>query len=162
MSTRRLFTTTTPLPPTATRPAALRLLTSHSSMIDLNPLVTSRQWLSTPPPQAPPSERSEQYEWYAITDRLCCCLGLTYVASFHDEEDGGLRTHTFAPLGLEIRGLWSLVDEDGGGLAVRETVELTCSRLLVGFVEGTLKRAHRTLVERFSQRVLTMGEVGFR
>ncbi|RDA85392.1 hypothetical protein CP532_1935 [Ophiocordyceps camponoti-leonardi (nom. inval.)] len=137
-------------------------------MIDLNPLVTSRQWLSSPPPQAPPQERGEEYEWYAITDRLCLCAGVTYTASFRDCEDGSLATHTFAPLGLEIRGLWQLIPAEGpdgegtGRLAIRETVDLRCGPLLAPLVESTLKNSHKTLVKRFSERVLTMGEVGFR
>ncbi|RCI10346.1 hypothetical protein L249_4398 [Ophiocordyceps polyrhachis-furcata BCC 54312] len=161
----RVLTTTTALPPTATRSAAERLLHSHSSMIDLNPLVRSRQRLSSAPASAPAEERGADYEWYAITDRLCLCLRVTYTASFRDGEDGALATHTFAPLGLRVRGRWELVFLDGQErtLAVRETVVLQCSPLLVPFVRATLKRAHRTLVERFSERVLTMGgDVGFR
>ncbi|PHH68262.1 hypothetical protein CDD80_136 [Ophiocordyceps camponoti-rufipedis] len=111
-------------------------------MIDLNPLVSSRTWLSTPPPWSPESERSASYEWFALTDRLCgCCCSVGYTASFHDEPMA-LATHSFAPLGLEIRGFWEVVDGEKGGLAIRETVDFTSGRLIASFVEGMLRRAH--------------------
>lgn len=158
MSKRTSFTTTTPLPPTVSRRTALAYLHDHLAMIDLNPLVQSRHHLLSPPAHAPASEL--QSAWYSITDRLAPGLPspVSYTASFRNLPDG-LQTHVYAPMGLEVRGQWTVRGSDDTpgraepgapekGLYVREDVEMKSNVLVAGFVKRTLKRAHAGLVEK--------------
>lgn len=157
MSKRTSFTTTTPLPPTISRRTALAYLHDHLAMIDLNPLVQSRHHLLSPPANAPASEF--QSAWYSITDRLAPGFPspVSYTASFRNLSDG-LQTHIYAPMGLDIRGQWTVRDSGdieraapGGpetGLYLREDVEMKSNVLVTGFVKKTLRKAHAGLVER--------------
>lgn len=157
MSKRTSFTTTTPLPPAITRRTALAYLHDHLAMIDLNPLVQSRYHLLSPPAHAPASEL--QSAWYSITDRLAPGLPspVSYTASFRNTPDG-LQTHVYAPMGLEVRGQWTVrgsgdigraaPEAPESGLYIREDVELKSNVLVAGFVKKTLKRAHAGLVEK--------------
>lgn len=91
---------------------------------------------------------------------------VSYHACFHDLEDG-LETHVYAPLGLRIRGKWSVGGSLPGearkpseldfrvptsGLYIREDVKMTCSSLLLAFVKKTFQDSHSTLVEKLVER----------
>lgn len=91
---------------------------------------------------------------------------MSYHAVFHDNPDC-LETHVYAPLGLDIRGKWSVggslpgepkQQTDAGlkaprsGLYIREEVKMTCSKLLMGFVKRTFKDSHSHLVEKLVER----------
>lgn len=73
----------------------------------------------------------------------------------------------YAPLGLDIRGKWSVGGSLPGepkqhtdvglkvprtGLYIREEVKMTCSKLLLGFVKKTFKDSHSRLVEKLVER----------
>jgi hypothetical protein len=165
MSKRTVFTTVTPLPPGITREIVIETLHSHEDMIDLNPLVEERH------PIKPPNDASpEEYHclWYQLTDRVSYLPGgimsgkVSYNACFHDL-DRGLQTHCYAPLGLNIKGKWtlggSLPGEPVGpvelgigaplsGLYLREDVDMRCNIMMTSFVKKTLKKAHSHLVDR--------------
>ncbi len=87
---------------------------------------------------------------------------VTYDACFHDLENG-LQTHIYAPMGLNIRGKWTLGGSLPGepvapvelglgaplqGLWLREDVDMRCNVLMTSFVKKTLKKAHSKLVDR--------------
>lgn len=114
MSKRTYFTTVTSLPAGITRETVLNTLHSHTEMIDLNPLVTERHPIR-PPPVATPEEAHCQ--WYSITDKIAYLPAglysgsLTFLGCFHDLDDG-LQTRIVAPMGLDMRGRWTL----GGSL----------------------------------------------
>lgn len=91
---------------------------------------------------------------------------VSYHAVFHDLPDC-LETHVYAPLGLDIRGKWSVggalpgepkQHTDAGlkvprtGLYIREEVKMTCSKLLLSFVKKTFKDSHSRLVEKLVER----------
>ncbi|CBX97075.1 predicted protein [Plenodomus lingam JN3] len=105
-----VFTTITPLPVGITRKSVLDMYKDHVSMIDLNPLVVER-YACRPPSYAPTDEYWST--WYTIKDRVSYLPGglaqgsVSYHACFNDCKDG-LETHVYAPLGLEIRGKWSV------------------------------------------------------
>jgi hypothetical protein len=138
-------------------------------MIDLNPLVEERH-----PIKPPPNASAEEYhcKWYQLTDKVQYLPGglysgrVDYNACFHDLPIG-LQTHVFAPLGLNIKGKWTLggtlpgepkeavelglgVPKDG--LWLREDVDMKCNVLMTNFVKKTLKKAHATLVERLVEK----------
>ena len=124
MSKKSRFTTVTPLPAGITRETVLETLHNHVEMIDLNPLVTERH------PIKPPSEATaEEYhcQWYSITDKVNYLPGglysgsVTFNACFHDLPDG-LQSHIYAPMGLDMKGRWTL----GGSLPgePRQAVEI--------------------------------------
>ncbi|KAH6716925.1 hypothetical protein DL95DRAFT_518902 [Leptodontidium sp. 2 PMI_412] len=165
MSKRTVFTTLTPLPPGVSREVVMETLKSHTEMIDLNPLVIERH-LIKPPPNATP----EEYHciWYSLTDRVQYLPGglasgqVTYTCCFHDLKDG-LQTHCYAPMGLDIKGKWTLGGSLPGepiapvelglgaplhGLWLREDVDMRCNIMMGGFVKKTLKKAHSSLVGR--------------
>jgi hypothetical protein len=165
MSKRTVFTTVTPLPSSITRETVLETLHSHTEMIDLNPLVEERHPIK-PPPNASP----EEYHclWYSLTDRVQYLPGgiasgkVSYNACFHDLEMG-LQTHCYAPMGLNIKGKWTLGGSLPGepiapvelglgapltGLYLREDVDMKCNFMMTSFVKKTLKNAHAALVGR--------------
>ena len=175
MSKRTTFTNITPLPPTVTRQTAIRFLQDHTGMIDLNPLVIDRHRID-PPDYAGSDER--QCAWYSITDRIEYLPGAgdwaagttSYSTAFHDMP-WGLQTHSYAAMGLEIRGKWSVGGSMPGephepqelglgapetGLYLREDVDYTCNVLMAGFVKKTMKKAHATLVEALKARAEIM------
>lgn len=174
---RAVFTTTTTLPASIPRGTVLETLQNHREMINLNPLVTNYA-LCQPVPSAPAEERDLDWTWYEITDRISFLPGglmrgnISYKGSFHDIPRG-IRTHVYAPTGLDIRATWSVGGsepregrEDGGsdaepsklnatasfdeesGLYLREEIDLRCPFWSVGFVKKNLKRSHGVLVDR--------------
>lgn len=169
MSKRTQFTTVTALPAGISRQTVLETLHSHVEMIDLNPLVTERH------PCKPPSNASaEEFHcvWYEITDKIHYLPGGLYSgavkfnACFHDLTNG-LQTHIFAPMGVNIRGRWTLGGSLPGepiepvelgvgmpktGLWLREDVDLRCNVFLASFVKKQTKTAHKTLVDRLVEK----------
>ncbi|KAI9650947.1 hypothetical protein NHQ30_000982 [Ciborinia camelliae] len=165
MSKRSVFTTVTPLPTGITRETVMETLRSHVEMIDLNPLVEERH-----PIKPPPNATAEEYHclWYSLTDRVQYLPGglmsgkVSYTCCFHDLENG-LQTHCYAPMGLNIRGKWTLggslpgepvapVEMGAGvplyGLWLREDVDMKCNIVMTSFVKKTLKKSHSALVDR--------------
>lgn len=169
MSKRSVFTTVTALPDGISRQTVLETLHNHVEMIDLNPLVTERH-----PCKAPPNASPEEFHcaWYEITDKVHYLPGGLYSgavkfnACFHDLTNG-LQTHIFAPMGLNIKGKWTLGGSLPGeprepvelgvgvpktGLWLREDVDLKCNVLFTSFVKKTTKKAHGTLVQRLVEK----------
>lgn len=169
MSKKSHFTTVTALPAGISRETVLETLHNHVEMIDLNPLVTERH------PIKPPSEATaEEYhcQWYSVTDRVNYLPGglysgsVTFNACFHDLPDG-LQSHIYAPLGLNMKGRWTLGGSLPGeprhaveiglgvpktGLWLREDVEMKVNVVMGGFVKKTTKKAHTTLVQRLVEK----------
>ena len=169
MSKRSHFTTVTALPAGITRETVLETLHNHVEMIDLNPLVTERH------PIKPPSEATaEEYhcQWYSVTDRVNYLPGglysgsVTFNACFHDLPDG-LQSHIYAPMGLNMKGRWTIGGSLPGeprqaveiglgmpktGLWLREDVEMKVNMVMGGFVKKTTKKAHATLVQRLVEK----------
>lgn len=167
MSKRSVFTTITPLPPSVTRQHVLDTFHNHVEMIDLNPLVEERHPIK-PPPKATPEEF--HCAWYEVTDRVQYLPGgvysgkVSYPACFHNLPNG-IQTHVYAPMGLEIKGKWTLGGSLPGepreavemglnvpmvGLYVREDVDMKCNIMLTNFVKKTFKKSHAELVARLS------------
>jgi hypothetical protein len=182
------FTTVTPLPAGITRKSVMEMYEDHMAMIDLNPLVVER-FKCRPPSYAVADEYFAA--WYTIkgrysslvqhdtatydsTDKVSYLPGglaqgsVSYHACFHDTPEG-LETHVYAPLGLDIRGKWSVGGSLPGerkpqtptekgiktprhGLYIREDVTMTCSSLLMSFVKRTFKDSHASLVEKLVDR----------
>ena len=165
MSKRTVFTTLTALPAGITRESVIDALYDHVGMIDLNPLVEERH-----PIKPPATASAEEYhcKWYSLTDKVQYLPGgmysgrVTYSACFHDLPTG-IQTHIFAPLGLNIKGKWTVGGSLPGepieavelglgapkvGLWLREDVDMKCNVLLTGFVKKNLKKAHEVLVGR--------------
>lgn len=169
MSRRTVFTTLTSLPTGITREIVLESLHNHVSMIDLNPLVEERHAIKAPAKATP-----EEFHciWYSMTDKVQYLPGgmysgkVTYSACFHDLSNG-LQTHCYAPMGLDIKGKWTVggtlphepvepVEMGLGapkhGLWLREDVDMKCNILMTSFVKKTLKKAHATLVDRLVEK----------
>jgi hypothetical protein len=165
MLKRTVFTTVTPLPAGISRETVMETLHSPTEMADLNPLVEERHPIK-PPANASP----EEYHclWYSLTDRVSYLPGgiisgkVSYNVCFHDLERG-LQTHCYAPMGLNIKGKWTLGGSLPGepvapvelgigapltGLYLREDVDMKCNIMMTSFVKKTLKKAHLHLVER--------------
>jgi len=169
MSKRTLFTTVTALPAGISRETVLETLHNHLEMIDVNPLVTERHPIN-PPPEASPEEFHAQ--WYSVTDKVNYLPGglysgaVTFNGCFHDLPDG-LQTHIYAPMGLNMKGRWTLGGTLPGeprqpvelglgvpktGLWLREDVDMKCNFVMTKFVKGTTKKAHTTLVQRLVEK----------
>lgn len=176
---RTVFTTTTTLPATIPRETVIDTLHNHQEMIELNPLVI-RYSRCQPTPSAPDEERASDWTWYELTDRISFLPGklfwgkISYKGSFRDLSRG-LRTHVYAPTGVDIRATWSVggnkegdegeageggqagsdatkmndgLNGEGQGLYLREEVDLRCPFWSAGFVKKTMRRSHGVLVDR--------------
>ena len=168
MSKRTHFTTVTPLPAGITRQTVLDTLHNHVEMIDLNPLVIERHPIK-PPREAAPEEIN--CLWYSVTDKVNYIPGLyqgklTFNACFNDLPDG-MQSHIYAPMGLDMRGRWSVGGSLPGeprqnvelghnipksGLYLREDVDMKVNFTMTAFVKKTTKRTHTTLVERLIEK----------
>ena len=169
MSKRTNFTTVTALPAGISRETVLETLHDHFGMIDLNPLVTERHPIK-PPPNATPEEF--HCKWYSVTDKVNYLPGglysgsVTFNGCFHDLPDG-LQTHIYAPMGLNMKGRWTLGGSLPGepihpveiglgvpktGLWLREDVDMKCNFAMTKFVKGTTKKAHGALVQRLVEK----------
>ena len=171
MGKRVLFTTITPLPASIPRKLATALLQNHKEMIELNPLVIDHH-----PIKAPKNAAADEFfaVWHEMTDRVQYVPGMgkmasskvTYKGVFHDMP-WGLQTHIYAPLGLDIRDKWQIRGNQPGearevrelgdkaphdGLYLREDVDMTCPRMMVGFVKKNLITAHAVLVDRLMKK----------
>jgi hypothetical protein len=171
MGKRVLFTTITPLPPNIPRKLAIALLQNHKEMIELNPLVIDHH-----PIKAPKNAAADEFfaVWHEMTDRVQYVPGMGKLASskvsykgvFHDMP-WGLQTHIYAPLGLDIRDKWQIRGNQPGeprevrelgdtaphdGLYLKEEVDMTCPRMMVGFVKKNLVNAHAVLVDRLLRK----------
>jgi hypothetical protein len=174
MARRTIFTTVTALPSGISRESVMGTLSDHFEMIDLNPLVEERH------PIKPPNYASaEKYhcKWYQLTDMIRFLPGglyshkITYNVCFHDLSNG-LQTHVYAPMGLNIKGKWTLggwlpgelreaielgFDIPMSGLWLREDVDMKCNIFMTNFVKRTLKKAHARLVERLLVKAQLLG-----
>ncbi len=170
MFKRTTFTTLTALPEGITRATVLETLHCHTEMIDLNPLVEERHPCK-PPPNADPEE-AVHCQWYSMTDKINYLPGglvsghITFFCCFNDLTTG-VQTHCYAPLGLDIRGKWTLGGSLPGepkepvelglgvpknGLWLREDVDMRCNVFATKFVKKNLKSAHATLVDRLIEK----------
>ncbi|MCJ1407204.1 hypothetical protein MMC19_001275 [Ptychographa xylographoides] len=169
MSKRTVFSTVTAIPPGITRECIMSTLYSHVEMIDLNPLVIERH-----PIKPPGNASAEEYHctWYEITDKIHYIPGgvasgkVTYTGCFHNLPNG-IQTHCYAPLGLNIKGRWTLGGSLPGepkepqelglgvpkdGLWLREDVDMKCNIMMVAFVKKTFRKAHLLLVDRLVEK----------
>lgn len=154
---KEIYTTTTPIPPSVPRQLALHILHSHSEIITLNPLVLGHH-----PVKAPRSAPADEFysTWYEITQRVQYVPGMGRVGSgkisfkgcFHDE-DWGLTTHVYAPLGIDLRNRYRVeYCLDLGLLLLCVDTELECNITLMSTVKGQQKAASRALVDRFVKK----------
>ena len=168
MSKRTHFVTVTPLPAGISRQTVIETLHNHVEMIDLNPLVIERHPIK-PPREAEPEEVN--CSWYSVTDKVNYIPGLysgklTFNACFNDLPDG-MQSHIYAPMGLDMRGKWSVGGSLPGeprqnvemghnipktGLYLREDVDMRVNFTMTSFVKKTTKKTHTTLVERLIEK----------
>lgn len=155
---RTVFTSMTPLPSHISRERAVQKLHDHAAMIEQNPLVIHYEQCQ-PSVNAPADEY--QRTWYELTDRISFLPFLhgrvRYRANFEDTPHG-IRTHVFAPMRVDIRSQWSVVDDQSHGqrqpgasmskLYLQEEVDLRCPIGATRYVRKTLTRSHSELVAR--------------
>ncbi|KAF3385440.1 hypothetical protein F1880_002286 [Penicillium rolfsii] len=172
MRRKETYTNITPIPSNVPRQLALDILHSHGEIITLNPLVLSYHAI-----RAPRNAAADEYyfTWYEIIERVQYVPGLGKMGSgkisfkgcFHDTE-WGLETHTFVPLGIDIKSKWRIAgnqpDEPhklnevrpdaapANGLYLQEDIEINCNITLISFVKGQLKAASKVLVDRLIKK----------
>ncbi|BCS24874.1 uncharacterized protein APUU_41318A [Aspergillus puulaauensis] len=158
---KEIYTSTTPIPPSVPRQLALDILHSHSEIITLNPLVLAHH-----PVKAPRSAPADEFysTWYEITQRVQYVPGMGRVGSgkisfkgcFQDE-DWGLATHVYAPLGVDLRNRYRIENspgkgQDGEGLLLCVDTELECNITLMSTVKGQQSAASKALIDRFVKK----------
>ncbi|KAL4998473.1 hypothetical protein BDV10DRAFT_167115 [Aspergillus recurvatus] len=172
---KEAYTTTTPIPPSVPRQLATDILHSHSEIITISPLVLSHH-----PVKAPQDAPADEYylTWYEITERVQYVPGMGKMGSrkisfkgcFRDEA-WGLATHVYAPLGIDLRNRYRIVDgtdeavlgsgarvdrsppgEAGKGLYLCVDTELECNITLMPLVKGQQKAASNALIDRFVKK----------
>jgi hypothetical protein len=172
MRKKETYTNITPIPACVPRQLALDILHSHGEIITLNPLV-----LSYHPIKAPRDAVADEYysTWYEIIERVQYLPGLGKMGSgkvsfkgcFHDTE-WGLVTHTFVPLGIDIKSKWRIAGDQPdetrkfkefrhdaapeNGLYLQEDIEINCNITLISFVKSQLKAASKVLVDRLIKK----------
>ncbi|KAL2824197.1 hypothetical protein BJY01DRAFT_167198 [Aspergillus pseudoustus] len=162
------YVVTTPIPATVPRTLALDILHSHGEIITLNPLVLTHKAI-----KAPRNAPADEYysTWYEITERVQYVPGLGKMGSgkisfkgcFHDEP-WGLTTHTYAPMSIDLKNVYSIVGNEPGetpdfetnapgeGLFLKQDVTIECNMTLMSFVKGQMKASTKVLVDRFLKK----------
>ncbi|KAL4746796.1 hypothetical protein BDW72DRAFT_28312 [Aspergillus terricola var. indicus] len=172
---KEAYTTITPIPPSVPRQLAIDILHSHSEIITLSPLVLSHH-----PVKAPRNAPAEEYylTWYEITERVQYVPGMGRLGSgkisfkgcFHDEA-WGLVTHVYAPLGIDLRHRYRIVDstdesvldsgakespptpgEAGKSLYLSVDTDMECNITLMPLVKGQQRAALKALIDRFVKK----------
>ncbi|KAK0391296.1 hypothetical protein NLU13_0797 [Sarocladium strictum] len=170
MPQRTSFTTISPLPPTIRRAQAVAFLQDHLNMIDLNPLVKRRVPID-PPAHCPDDER--HCTWYSITDSISYLPGglydgeVKYTAAFHDLPGEGMQSHSYAAMGVEIQGKWTVGGNEPGekpevrelgseapleGLYLREECEVKCNMMMTRFIKKTILKSHGKLMSSLIEK----------
>ncbi|KAJ5551062.1 hypothetical protein N7535_000997 [Penicillium sp. DV-2018c] len=170
MRKKEIYTNITPIPSCVPTQLALDILHSHSEIITLNPLVLSHK-----PIRAPRDAIADEYysTWYEITEKVQYVPGLGKLGSGNisfkgcfQNEEWGLKTHMYAPMGIELQSKWRIGSFAGegqrerdvvdgapqSGLYIREEVQIECNRALVSYVKGQLKAASKVLVDRLIRK----------
>ncbi|GLA20563.1 hypothetical protein AnigIFM62618_009138 [Aspergillus niger] len=163
---KEVYTNTISLPSNIPRQLAIDILHNHGEIISLNPLVISHH-----PIKAPRNASADEYysTWYEITERVRYVPGtISFKGCFHDEP-WGLITHTYAPMGVDLRNTYRIVEDPindpslaftvtepvgskNGGLCLREEVEIECNLTLISFVKSQLRAASKILVDRLIKK----------
>jgi hypothetical protein len=169
---KETYTHITPIPSCVPRQLALDILHSHGEIITLNPLVLSYHAI-----RAPRDAAADEYyfTWYEIIERVQYLPGLGKMGSgkvsfkgcFHDTE-WGLETHTFVPLGIDIKSKWRIAGNQPDepqkfrefrhdaapkqGLYLQEDIEINCNITLISFVKNQMKAASKVLVDRLIKK----------
>lgn len=150
------------------RDAAVAILHDHPSVLTLGPLVTRYERVvdDDDGANASSSARSaassnSNKETYLVWETISYLPGthlwdaeLEIKAEFEDTPDG-TRAEVTAPLGFRSCFEWKIVKEDStnGGWRAEESVTAAYPWGLRWFVEGTMRKAHEVIVERFVERV---------
>ena len=176
MVKRTVYTKITPLPSHIPRQLALDMLHSHGEVISINPLVTGHK-----PIDAPRDAAADEFfaQWYEITEIITWGFGfkkkIAFKGVFYDLPNG-LQTHTYAPMGVDLRNKWTVRGNQPGepkeprelgvetpleGLYLREDVEIECNYALTSFVKKEMKAAAGVMVDRLTRKaeLLTDGEM---
>jgi hypothetical protein len=176
MVKRTVYTKITPLPSHIPRQLALDMLHSHGEVISINPLVTGHN-----PIDAPRDAAADEFfaQWYEITEIITWGFGfkkkIAFKGVFYDLPNG-LQTHTYAPMGVDLRNKWTVRGNQPGepkeprelgvetpleGLYLREDVEIECNYALTSFVKKEMKAAAGVMVDRLTRKaeLLTDGEM---
>ncbi|KAL2817519.1 hypothetical protein BDW59DRAFT_132508 [Aspergillus cavernicola] len=174
---KETYTVTTPIPTHVPRELALDILHSHGEIITLNPLVLSHNAI-----KAPRDASADEYysTWYEITERVQYIPGvgkfgsgkISFKGCFHDEP-WGIRTHTLAPMGIDLRTAYRVVGNQPGeppdpnnhgnisvpqqGLYLHQDVVIECNVTLISFVRGQMKASTKVLVDRFIKKAELLG-----
>ncbi|PYI11661.1 hypothetical protein BO78DRAFT_393039 [Aspergillus sclerotiicarbonarius CBS 121057] len=158
---KEAYTNTISIPAHVPRQLAIDILHSHGEIISLNPLVLSHH-----PVKAPRNAPADEYysTWYEITERVRYVpRTISFKGCFHDEP-WGLKTHTYAPMGVDLRNTYRIVgnqaneapdpysNEENRGLYLREDVEIECNLTLMSFVKSQLRAASKVLVDRLIKK----------
>lgn len=173
MGRRTAYTKITPLPSHIPRQLALDMLRSHGEVISINPLVTGHK-----PIPAPREAAADEFfaQWYEITEIITWGFGLKKKISFKGvfyDLPNGLQTHTYAPMGVDLRNKWTVRGNQPGepreprelgietpmeGLYLREDVEITCNVALTSFVKKEMKAAAGVMVDRMTRKAELLDE----
>jgi hypothetical protein len=173
MGKRIQYINITPLPSNIPRQLALDMLKSHGEVISLNPLVTGHKAIP-----APREAAADEFfaQWYEITEIITWGFGLKKKISFRGvfyDLPNGLQTHTYAPMGVDLRNKWTVRGNQPGepreprelgvetpleGLYLREDVEIVCNIALAGFVKKEMKAAAGIMVDRMTRKAELLDE----
>ncbi|KAF2723778.1 hypothetical protein K431DRAFT_205827, partial [Polychaeton citri CBS 116435] len=161
------YTQVTPLPRQVPRQLAIDMLHAHGEYIELNPLVTGHRAIPVPRDAA-----ADEYfaQWHEIDEVVPVALGvkkkISFRGVFHDMP-WGLQTHTYGPLGIDLRIKWQVrgnqpgeppeprelgIDAPRDGLYLRADVEIICNITLAGLVKKEMKSAANVMVERLTRK----------
>ncbi|KAK3080921.1 hypothetical protein LTS18_011942 [Coniosporium uncinatum] len=162
------------LPPSLTRAQVLSALHDHSTLMSLQPLVTSFE--KTPAPADPDTDphfsgSSAPLLYYTIKESIPILpfLGawgsypISFPAIFQDNEEG-TKSKALAAMGVTVRNSWAVRHVEGKGEGdggqqeweLVEDAEVECPGWLMPFVGGSMEKAHREMFGGFMDRVMAV------
>ena len=143
MARKTAYTKITPLPSNIPRQLALDMLHSHGEIIELNPLVLEHHPIKAPQTAARETSTSQCGTRSQRGYNGCqeCPARSASRQSFMTCR-GGLQTHAYAPMGVDLRNKWQIRGNQPGeprevrelgsnaphdGLYLREDIEIVCN-----------------------------------
>ncbi|KAF4998465.1 hypothetical protein FGRMN_3154 [Fusarium graminum] len=142
---------------------AIEMLHDHVFFLRCNPYMIKHEALPVPEP-APSFPDTLKVrpvaspDCYSVTDRIHALPAGMWdsdVVSTYEffDLDRGVFVRTRGPMGLVLETVWQIEEAAGRSLEITETVEISCSRLMIGMIKSSCEAGWKGVHEKMLERL---------
>ncbi|KAF4453876.1 hypothetical protein F53441_3562 [Fusarium austroafricanum] len=156
---------TSPIPSGTAASKAIEMLHDHAFFLKCNPYMTKFEALPIPEPAPLVPDTLEAKpiappDCYSVTDTihtLPAGLWDSNVVSTYDffDLEKGVFVRTRGPMGMVLETIWKINEVADGSLEIVETVDISCSKLIIGMIKSSCesgwKGVHGKMLERLKE-----------